>query len=479
MANKLRTRQGTAGATATATAQATAKTRAEQNSSNEKAKAVLTRKSSRINKTDDAQDRKDENTVKVKKTEKSLKRRKDVTFDGSEAEDTEKENVPPKTSHLANGQLGTRIEAESNKDLVQAPVAKKKKWSRPTREIKLEDPEEEEVADNETSSQDGSEDVASTKEDSDGDYKDEESGSRNKREQKVVAKAKPRRVQEAEMSEYERQRLENIRRNQEILLLLELPTAATEMQVASLEGKQPEEIKKSETENTSEPVRIRRQYTKPGENDTVEKNDTQKDDDNTEDEKVDDVEDTTNLMSGDLFFDKETRDKAIRVDGCYKGWINSEVMKRHGFEKSAQEAWEANGGGTFSFKDPLGTSEEAGTSRSKSSRRPRYDAKLVSKALFKKNPNAYFYRHNEPGQAQWTGDWTPEEGKLFLEVAREFGCGDKWGLFASHIPHRVGYQCSNYYRQIVLPQGLVFDPNYEYTSRGKPIYCGKYNQQRS
>ncbi|KAK3815022.1 MAG: hypothetical protein J3Q66DRAFT_314177 [Benniella sp.] len=307
------------------------------------------------------------------------------------------------------------------------------------------------------------------------------------------------------MSEYERQRLENIRRNQEILLLLELPTAATEMQVASLEGKQPEEIKKSETENTSAPVRTRRQYTKPapkiiqparisnrirgiavtpleiGENDAVEKkSDAQKDDDdNTEDEKVDDDEDTTNLMSGDLFFDKETREKAIRVDGCYKGWINSEVMKRHGFEKSAQEAWEANGGGTFSFKDPLGMSEEAGTSRSKSSRRPRYDAKLVSKALFKKNPNAYFYRHNEPGQAQWTGDWTPEEGELFLEVAREFGCGDKWGLFASHIPHRVGYQCSNYYRQIVLPQGLVFDPNYEYTSRGKPIYCGKYNQQRS
>jgi len=203
MANKLRTRQGAAEATATATAQATAKTKAEQTSSNEKAKAVLTRKSSRINKTDDAQDRKDENTVKVKKTEKSLKRRKNVTLDGAEAEDTEKENVPPKTSHHANGQLGTRIEAESNKDLVQAPVAKKRKWSRPTQEIKLEDPEEEEeVADNETSSQDGSEDVASTKDDSDGDYKDEESGSRNTREQKVVAKAKPRRGQEAEMSEY-------------------------------------------------------------------------------------------------------------------------------------------------------------------------------------------------------------------------------------------------------------------------------------
>lgn len=57
------------------------------------------------------------------------------------------------------------------------------------------------------------------------------------------------------MSTAERQRLENIKRNQEILLLLELPTAATEMQVASLEGKQPEEAKKPETENTSVPVR--------------------------------------------------------------------------------------------------------------------------------------------------------------------------------------------------------------------------------
>ncbi|KAF9996882.1 hypothetical protein BGZ80_007150, partial [Entomortierella chlamydospora] len=192
-----------------------------------------------------------------------------------------------------------------------------------------------------------------------------------------------------------------------------------------------------------------------------------------------DDESAANLMSGDLFFDQETREKAIRVDGHYKGWLNSTVMERYGFEKSAQEAWEANGGGAFSFKDPLGLNDETSSPRSKSSKRPKYDAKLVAKAMFKKNPNAFFYRHNEPGQEQWTGDWTEEEGELFLRVAREFGCGDKWGLFASHIPHRVGYQCSNYYRQVVLPQGLVFDANYEYTSRGKPIYCGKYNQRRN
>ncbi|RKP26226.1 hypothetical protein SYNPS1DRAFT_8030, partial [Syncephalis pseudoplumigaleata] len=56
--------------------------------------------------------------------------------------------------------------------------------------------------------------------------------------------------------------------------------------------------------------------------------------------------------------------------------------------------------------------------------------------LFKKNPNAYFYRHNEPGEEQWTGDWSEEEEELFVSIAKEYGCGDKWGLFASYIPHR-------------------------------------------
>lgn len=63
-------------------------------------------------------------------------------------------------------------------------------------------------------------------------------------------------------------------------------------------------------------------------------------------------------------------------------------------------------------------------------------AKAVAQMMFKKNPNMYFYRHNEPGVEQWTGDWTEEEKQKFLEVAREHGCGDKWGLFASYIPHR-------------------------------------------
>ena len=41
---------------------------------------------------------------------------------------------------------------------------------------------------------------------------------------------------------------------------------------------------------------------------------------------------------------------------------------------------------------------------------------------------------------QWTGDWTHEEIRLFFLTAQQFGCGDKWGLFSTYIPHRVGYQ---------------------------------------
>ncbi|KAK3841762.1 MAG: hypothetical protein J3R72DRAFT_152252 [Linnemannia gamsii] len=321
----------------------------------------------------------------------------------------------------------------------------------------------------------------------------------------------------------ERQRLENIRRNQEMLLSLELPTAVTQLQIATLEGK-PVEGSDAFTgglfNNTLAPVRISRQRewkatpkivrpvrvsnrirgveitpTMIGENDKLEQgslphkdqhstNSQRADSSNIADYTQDDIkgeheDDMANLMSGDLFFDKATRERAIRVDGHYHGWLDPGVIERYGFERNAKDAWEANGGGSFSFKAPLGVHTDAtGAVRAKTTKRPKHEAKMVAKGLFKKNPNAFFYRHNEPGQEQWTGDWTADEQEIFLTVAAKHGCGDKWGLFASHIPHRVGYQCSNFYRQVVLPEGLVFDPNYEYTSRGKPIYCGKHNQWR-
>ncbi len=74
--------------------------------------------------------------------------------------------------------------------------------------------------------------------------------------------------------------------------------------------------------------------------------------------------------------------------------------------------------------------------------------------------------------AQAMGDWTEEEHELFMRTAQEHGVGDKWGLFASHIPRRVGYQCSAYYREVVIPRGLIFDPRFRLTRGGKAVFVG-------
>lgn len=70
------------------------------------------------------------------------------------------------------------------------------------------------------------------------------------------------------------------------------------------------------------------------------------------------------------------------------------------------------------------------------------------------------------------GDWTSEEHEVFVATAAAHGCGDKWGLFSTYIPHRVGYQCSNYYRQVVLKEGIVVDPTYKMAADGTPVYVG-------
>lgn len=44
------------------------------------------------------------------------------------------------------------------------------------------------------------------------------------------------------------------------------------------------------------------------------------------------------------------------------------------------------------------------------------------------------------------------------------------GLFSSYIPHRVGYQCANFYRYYVLPKGEIVDPNYYFTPDGEVVY---------
>lgn len=122
------------------------------------------------------------------------------------------------------------------------------------------------------------------------------------------------------------------------------------------------------------------------------------------------------------------------------------------------------------------------------------DAKAIASTQLLKNPNQYFYRHTAPHLPQAQGDWSDEEHELFVATMREHGVGDKWyaavavssstwamhhavddahrGLFASYIPNRVGYQCSAYYRDVIVPSGLVLDDHYRLTQGGKAQHVG-------
>ena len=61
------------------------------------------------------------------------------------------------------------------------------------------------------------------------------------------------------------------------------------------------------------------------------------------------------LLKPDEYFSADICEKAIRTDGHFRGWINPDLIEKYQFELSAAEAWEKNGGGKFSYKNPLGT----------------------------------------------------------------------------------------------------------------------------
>lgn len=58
-----------------------------------------------------------------------------------------------------------------------------------------------------------------------------------------------------------------------------------------------------------------------------------------------------------------------------------------------------------------------------------------------------------------------------MATARTHGVGDKWGLFASHIPKRVGYQCSAYYRDLIA-EAVIIDERFMLTQGGRVVYVG-------
>ncbi|KAI8910813.1 hypothetical protein EDD86DRAFT_203659 [Gorgonomyces haynaldii] len=100
-------------------------------------------------------------------------------------------------------------------------------------------------------------------------------------------------------------------------------------------------------------------------------------------------------------------------------------------------------------------------------------AKFDSYVGLRRNPNQYFYRHTAPGVEQSSGEWTSDEIDTFLKIAREFGCGDKFGLFASYLEHRVGYQVTAFYKSHFLSKGIIFDDNYRLNTQGTVVYVGK------
>ena len=115
------------------------------------------------------------------------------------------------------------------------------------------------------------------------------------------------------------------------------------------------------------------------------------------------------MTAQEYFTNKDIAENAIVVDGHFTGWVNPALIEKYNLDLSATEAWEKNGGGTYSFADPTGS----GKKRKKGSPS---NAKTDALKMFKKNPNQYFYRHNEPGEEQWVHDWSEEEKQLFLKV---------------------------------------------------------------
>jgi len=274
------------------------------------------------------------------------------------------------------------------------------------------------------------------------------------------------------INEYEKQRLENIRKNKEKLKELNLLSASI-----LFEDLKKKEIKKRKRKYEKRNIKeIKPDFKRITRNQAKELKlniKTNEEKNNVENEI--NIEEEEILIPAEEYFPEEIKKKAIIVNGHFNGWINPELIEKYHFEKSAKEAWDNNGGGKYSYKNPLGEFKEVTKSV-----KPRNwsSAKFTASKLFQKNPNAYFYRHLEPGLKQNIGDWDDNEKERFLKIAKQYGCGDKWGIFSSYIPNRVGYQCANYYRQVIIQEGLIFDPNYKFSKWGKPLYCGSYSKTK-
>ena len=105
-------------------------------------------------------------------------------------------------------------------------------------------------------------------------------------------------------------------------------------------------------------------------------------------------------------------------------------------------------------------------------------ARIRAYQLRDKNPNAYYYRFNDPGEKQRNGAWTKEEISLFNSRMKEVGVNGQWGIFAMGIPGRVGYQCSNFYRHLIETKKIV-DENYIIDDKGKAHFVFKGGRRKT
>ena len=105
-------------------------------------------------------------------------------------------------------------------------------------------------------------------------------------------------------------------------------------------------------------------------------------------------------------------------------------------------------------------------------------ARIRAYQLKDKNPNAYYYRFNDPGEKQRNGPWTKEEINLFNNRVQKVGVNGQWGIFSMGIPGRVGYQCSNFYRHLIETHKVV-DPNYVIDDKGKAHFIFKGGKRNS
>eukprot|EP00242_Pyramimonas_sp_CCMP2087_P006199 CAMPEP_0198201826 /NCGR_PEP_ID=MMETSP1445-20131203/4857_1 /TAXON_ID=36898 /ORGANISM="Pyramimonas sp., Strain CCMP2087" /LENGTH=496 /DNA_ID=CAMNT_0043872459 /DNA_START=151 /DNA_END=1641 /DNA_ORIENTATION=- len=275
----------------------------------------------------------------------------------------------------------------------------------------------------------------------------------------------------AVLSEYEKERLKNIEKNLAMLEALGIKGSMTSLSAslaksthaytclptAGSERKPPRQQKGSRATRIVAQTRKSRRHgpSVDGTEETSPSEDSCADSTIAEDETP---EDSDAQLTLDEYYQKAGIVPGPWMEGHYRGWVKAEVRQRMGLAASSKEAWDSNGGGAFSRKPPPGMS-----------------VKEHARRLMHKNPNGFFYRHNEPGEDQWAGNWTKEEIAHFIDVAEANGCGDKWGLFSSHIPHRVGYQCSAVYRQVIIPAGLLRDPNFKISASGVAIWASAKN----